>query len=320
MPKELRRILVLGATGFLGGSVVEAAIKNKWCKYVRVLLKIGSKWPQSDSVEKVFYKGRWNDEILKTTLKDVDVVINCSGKVGGGRSRFDDYYESNYLTVKTLVGAINSASVKRLIHISSPAVLGAITNPKQPGTENDPFNPGNGYEYTKTISEVYVKKNCKVPWVVVRPEFVYGPGDKHVLRLYKAIKGGWFPMIGSGDSYLHPTYISDFTESIRKMINDRRAIGEVLLVAGPRPYKVRELVSEISQTFGGKTTIRFSERFARLLAAHLPLMTDTQVDFFTKNRLFSTDKLFKKLGFKPRINYYQGLLLTKNWYERERLI
>ncbi|OGC53698.1 hypothetical protein A2709_03425 [candidate division WWE3 bacterium RIFCSPHIGHO2_01_FULL_43_9] len=318
MPRKIPRILITGASGFMGRNLVTVALQQSWAEKVRVLVskKNADSFDQK-KVEKVIYGSGWNGEILTQATKDVDIVVNLAGRIGDGKCVFDDYYKANFLTTKLLTTAVNQSGIKLLVHVSSPSVLGPIVNSKHLGKETDPLRPGNDYEYTKAIAEIWIKNNCRIPWVMVRPEFVYGPGDRHVLKLYRAIKAGRFVLIGGGKTFLHPTYIDDFVESMRRIIISKNFQNQIFIIAGPRPLKVKDLVGEIRKVFGGRLPVSVSEGLMRKVADRTPLITSSQIDFFTQNRLFSSEKLHRKLKFKPSVDYHQGLVMTKKWYKQE---
>src|SRR3989344_3481436 len=318
MPRKIPRILITGASGFMGRNLVTVALQQSWAEKVRVWVskKNADSFDQK-KVEKVIYGSGWNGEILTQATKDVDIVVNLAGRIGDGKCVFDDYYKANFLTTKLLTTAVNQSGIKLLVHVSSPSVLGPIVNSKHLGKETDPLLPGNDYEYTKAIAEIWIKNNCRVPWVMVRPEFVYGPGDRHVLRLYRAIKAGRFVLIGGGKTFLHPTYIDDFVESMRRIIISKNFQNQIFIIAGPRPLKVKDLVGEIRKVFGGRLPVSVSEGLMRKVADRTPLITSSLIDFFTQNRLFSSEKLHRKLKINPSVDYRQGLVMTKKWYKQE---
>ncbi|GAH14262.1 unnamed protein product, partial [marine sediment metagenome] len=134
------------------------------------------------------------------------------------------------------------------VHCSSAGVLGAIKNP--PADESYPYNPSNIYEKTKAEAEKLVLKyhhEQGLPVIIIRPEFVYGPGDMHVLGLFKAIQKKRFFIIGDGNSTLHPTYIDDLIHGLILCMDKQRAIGEIYIIAGERFVTVKELADIIAE-------------------------------------------------------------------------
>ncbi len=85
--------------------------------------------------------------------------------------------------------------------------------------------------------------------VVIRPEFVYGPGDLHVLGLFRAIQRKFFVIFGQGSSLLHPTFIDDTIQALL-LAKDTGSPGEVFIIAGPRPVTVAELADGIARQLG----------------------------------------------------------------------
>ena len=70
----------------------------------------------------------------------------------------------------------------------------------------------------KPVKISQVAEELGVPMVVARPEFVYGPGDTHVLGLFQAIQRGTFFYMGSGECLCHPTYIDDAVAGLTSVI------------------------------------------------------------------------------------------------------
>ena len=98
-----------------------------------------------------------------------------------------------------------------ILHISSPASWGRWRRTGRRRDEDEPLAPSNPYERSKAAAEAVVAEFVAQGWpiVTIRPEFVYGPGDLHVLGLFRAIQRGIFFYIGAGWNQCHPTYIKD---------------------------------------------------------------------------------------------------------------
>jgi nucleoside-diphosphate-sugar epimerase len=160
---------------------------------------------------------------------------------------------------------------------------------------------------------------------------VYGPGDLHLLRWFRAIQKGFYRVVGNGQNQLHPLFIDDLLEGLLLMAKQRRAVGRVYHLAGPRPVSIRELAALIGQKSGRRLPerhlpIRMARGVAMLLEAlpwippaHLPL-TRSRIDFMTESRVYSCARAEEELGFKPRIDVDVGLERTIAWYRSEGLL
>ncbi len=323
---KYNRILITGATGFIGHHVITHAIRERWASHIRLFIKKGTKLDfKSILVEKKYYQTQWANKSVDKALKDIDCVINCVGKLGRWGNTYGDYYQANVVTTQLLVNNL-SKQIKKVIHISSPSVLGPISDPRKPGTETDIINPHNNYEITKALSELIILSQCPSPWIIIRPEFVYGPKDKQVFRLYKAIMRNRFIIIGNGNTFLHPTYIDDVVKAIRLTIT-KPVSHQIFHIAGPRPLTVNQIVHDIRQVFGGRQPDHVPINIARKIASLFefcskfgiqPMLTNSQVDFFTQHRLFSTKKAQILLKWEPTTNYRTGLLISRRWYQKHK--
>ena len=214
-----------------------------------------------------------------------------------------------------------------MLHVSSCGVLGPIVG--DPATEDTPLVPSNEYERSKAAAENvardFVTRGLEV--VIARPEFVYGPGDRHVLGLFRAIRRGHFFYINGGSYSCHPTFIGDVVEGMLLCLSRGRS-GEAYHITGARPVTFREFGDTIAHALGVRppslSLPKWSaslgaaglEAFGRLFAFAPPL-SRSAVEFFTSDRRFSWQKAHNELGYSPRSDLEAGVDQTVQWY-RER--
>ena len=102
---------------------------------------------------------------------------------------------------------------------------------------------------------------------VIRPDFVYGPGDLRRLPLYRAIGNKRFFLIGDGKAVLHPTYIEDVVQGLCLSTNNPVSFGEIYNIAGPRVITVREYAETIAQALNvSLPRLKFPKPSAVILA------------------------------------------------------
>jgi len=161
-------------------------------------------------------------------------------------------------------------------------------------------------------------------YIIIRPGFVYGPMDNHMLPLFKAIKNKKFFIIGDGNSRLHPTYINDLTQAFIKCLN-QKIKNQIYIIAGERTISVKELYKLIA----GKLNVRTNkisipmpivsvlafilENSARIFKFN-PIITKSKVKFFTENRAFNTSKARREISYRP-IKLEKGIDKTIEWYK-----
>jgi nucleoside-diphosphate-sugar epimerase len=326
------KALIVGGTGFIGSHIV----KDLLSKDIEVRVLIRGKKNINDLPDKrIEYKyGSISDiDSLREHTKDVDVVYSAFGLLGQWGVPDQMYWDVNTMGVKNLLESCLNCGIKRFIHISSAGVLGPLPNGVV-AEESFPYNPSNIYEATKCEAEKEILKynrNNGIPTTIIRPEFVYGPGDTHVLGLFKAIRNRRFLLLGNGKSLLHPTYIDDLIQGIRLCSENESAIDRIFLITGDKPIPVKELAKTIAEESGvrlpkieiplffANTIARIFEFGSRFLNFE-PLLTRSRVNFFIENRAFSCQKARDELGYVPKVDFREGVRKTISWYRENNYL
>ena len=319
-------ILITGATGFIGGNVLEyLSGEGHFC---RCLIRENSRidglrnrsnvaWFQGDLAERASLKG---------ICRGIDVVIHCAGVLGRWNATVEDLYPVNAMGIVNLSGEILKNRVGFVIHLSA----GGVTGPVEGGPAGETYfcRPKTPYEKTKYQGErnalmLYEKQH--VPLTVIRPTFTYGPADPHKLALFRTIKKGHFVLPGSGESEVHPLYIEDFLRGIRRVL-EKRPAGELFIMGGPRAVTKKELAYTIAEVLGVKNRFfhvptglaacaaQISVLFAKFLKFE-PILTPGRVSMMTKNWGYSIGKARKVLGYEPTVDLKEGIRLTVKSYE-----
>lgn len=319
------RVLVTGGTGFIGSHLIDKLVKQG--HHVRCLLRRTSQVAFLKTLNVELLKGDFTDErYLKRGVEGVDIVFNLIGILGRWGISDEVYWETNLRATERLLSASLQSDIEQFIHCSSAGVVGPLRRGAA-ADEKYPYNPSNIYEETKSEAERiavrYYEENG-IPMTVLRPEFVYGPRDLHVLSLFKSIQRGRFLLIGGGKTVLHPTYIDDVVQGFMLCVGNKKTIGEIYFIAGERTVTVQELSLLIANaldvppprrqfpTFLSLFLARLFERSANMLKFDPPL-TVSMVRFFTENRSFSTEKARKHLNYNP-VLLEEGLRRTVTWY------
>jgi nucleoside-diphosphate-sugar epimerase len=166
-----------------------------------------------------------------------------------------------------------------------------------------------------------------MPIVIARPEFIYGPGDEHVLGLFQAVKRGIFFYVGSGQANCHPTYIDDAVDGmVRCLINGR--VGQIYHITGPQPVTFKQLGEAIATALGVRPPwLKLPRPLALLAATALegvgkltgitPPLSRTGVAFFSEDRRFSWQKAHTELDYTPQFDLQTGVTATVRWYHEK---
>jgi nucleoside-diphosphate-sugar epimerase len=190
----LGSVAVTGATGFIGGALLRALIKEGW--KVRAL----TRHPRPHTESTQWIEGDLdNPEALRNLVKDVSAVVHCAGQVRG-RS-LEDFVHTNVEGTHNLVRAsIQQDYPPRFLFISSLAA-------RQPELS--------WYAKSKHIAEqLLIDHSHVMPCAVFRPTAVYGPGDKEMSPLFRATRRGILPMVGQAAMRFGLLHVNDLIAAI----------------------------------------------------------------------------------------------------------
>jgi len=321
------RVLITGATGFLGGALARALVQNG--AEVHVLARPTADRRALDGLAVTWHHGDVTvPNSLNSAFAGATFVIHSAGRLGQSGVPEEVYQRLNVEgTRNVLAAALAAGSQPCVLHLSSPGVLGATMS--GPLAEDAPYAPSNPYERSKAAAEQVACDFAGrgLPVVIARPGFIYGPCDRHVFNLFRAVKHGRFFYIGGGRHLCQPTYIADAVAGMLLCLSRGRP-GEIYHILGPRPVTFRELGETIAAALGVRpprlSLPRWSatlcaiclESLGRLTHRNQPL-SRTGVAFFSEDRVFSWHKAHNELGYKPQHDLAEGISRTVAWYRQQ---
>ena len=210
------RILVCGATGFLGSRVVaRLSTGTSVPEVVATGRTLNSLHPLSFPKVRVTL-GDLTDANFVETLFDhpLDAVVNCAS-LSSPWGKEADFVRANVLTQRHLIAAAERHGVRRFVYISSPSVY-AMGGRTLAIREDDPL-PGrfaNAYARTKALAEGLLAESA-LDYVTLRPRALTGAGDTVIMpRLLRAHASGRLCVIGSGHNVVDLTPVASVVEAI----------------------------------------------------------------------------------------------------------
>lgn len=320
------KILITGATGFIGQNLVKKLTKEgHTCRcLVRKTSNIDSL--NGEGAVEFIYGDISQKNSLTNVCEGIDIVVNSAGMLGKWDSSVEDLKPVNTDGILNLSNELIKHKVQYVIHLSAGGVTGPVKGPPaDEGYECCPITP---YEKTKLEGEnnaLSLYKHFDIPLVIVRPTFTYGPGDPHKLPLFRAVKKRKFVFIGTGESTNHPVYIDDLLKGI-SILMDKRPVGEIFILGGKVPVAKRDLIETIAHELGVESNFFHVPRPLATIAAHClvsaarimnfePILTPSRVNMMADNWGYSIVKAREFLGYEPEIDLKTGIHRTALSYK-----
>lgn len=317
------RVLVTGATGFTGGHLARTLAASG--DQVRALTRSSAPALAEAGVETV--TGDLRDAAaLERAAAGVEVVYHIAAIYRQAGLRDEEYRAVNAAAVRTVIEAAATAGARRVVHCSTVGVHGDIEHP--PAGEDAPLKPGDIYQVTKLEGERIARRAAEdlgMEVVIARPTGIYGPGDRRLLKLFRGVARGRFPMLGSGQIYYHLTYIEDLIAGFRLCATVPRAAGRTYILAGADVTTLNELVAIVAQeahvapprvhlpVWPFWIAGALCEAVCAPLGIEPPLYR-RRVEFFTKSRAFDISRARTELGYAPKVGLREGVARTLAWY------
>jgi dihydroflavonol-4-reductase len=324
------RLLVTGGTGFIGSHLAEEGRRRGAEVVVIGLTDRPEEQANAELLSGVGVEvlpGSITDpELCRRAARGATHIFHLAVAMReGGKS--DEFFEAiNLDGTRHLLQAATAERVQRFVYCSTIGIYGH----RAPGitTEESPLSPGNIYERTKVTAERLVRdfaQSCGVPVVLLRPADVYGPRDQRLLKLFKGVSRGRFPLFGEGSGRRHMVYVDDVVSAFFKACERQEAVGEGLIVAGPHACTLRELVDEVQEATGSsRAGIRLPlapmlglaavvEDVCAALAIEPPIYR-RRMDFFHSDSEFDTSRARRVLGWEPKVDLKDGIRRTLEHY------
>ncbi len=320
------RVLVTGATGYTGIALVKRLLEGG--AKVRAIARSSSNLEPFENLDVEWIRGEiFDKEVIGRAMVDIQYVFHVAAAFREAKSTEKDYWNVHVGSTQLLCSeALQQLDFKRFVHVSTMGVHGHIANP--PGDENSPFAPGDGYQRTKAEADKWITEfgpENNLPFTIIRPCAIYGPGERRLLKLFKMANKKYFPILGKGKCWYHLVHVEDLVGAMLLAAVEEKALGEAFIVGAREAIRLEDMAAIIARVYDNRL------RVIRLPIGPFLLMGDIcefickplkieppiyrrRVAFYSKDRNFSTRKMQEVLGYQPLYENEDGIIESAKWY------
>jgi dihydroflavonol-4-reductase len=331
----MSRILVTGATGFIGRNLVRVLIKNGY--HIRALVR------DVERAERIL--GRRNIEYVVGDVRDRESLKNISdgitavyhlaaitGHDSPSESAFRRYREVNVEGTKIIAESCLGRKIGKFIYISSTAAIGLSKD--KVVNEETPCSPRTPYQVSKYEAEMVVREFTRkygLPGVILRPSMVFGVGsDGDLLTIARIVKRGIFPRIGFGRNLSPAVHVDDLVDCMISA-KDKALVGETYIITSERSYATEEIVRIIAEALDVEVRMIFVPKLVAMFGAWIvehaltalgkkPFVTVRNIESRSTDRLFDVTKAKVDLSFHPQSSIDMSLREVVAYYRSEGLV
>lgn len=324
----MKRVLITGATGFLGGHTV-----TEFSKHGYHIIATGR-----DQEKLTKLKPAANETIAcdlsslakKHLRADVVVHIAALSTIWGS---WADFYNANVLGTQQVIQFCQKNDIKKLVFISSPSIYsGRQHRLNIHESAYNPKNKLNNYIRSKIVAEKLAQaaNDKKLQTVILRPRGIFGIGDTSIVpRLIKANNTIGLPLTNNGQNQVDMTCVENVAHAIRLAIESKKANGHIYNITNGEPRTFKDITGTLFKEINQKprykhlspnslyvvaTVLEHTYRLLRI--PNEPPVTRYTVCTLGYSQTLDISSARKDLGYAPVISLNAGLKKYADDYKK----
>lgn len=332
----MKKILITGASGFIGSFIVEEALRQGMETWAAVRPSSSRKYLQDKRIHFIELNLSSKEE-LKSQLAahSFHYVVHAAGATKCLHQ--EDFFHINTEGTKNLVEALIELSMPltRFVYLSSLSVFGAIKEqlPYDEIRETDEPQPNTAYGKSKLEAERFLdtltQGDTPFPCVILRPTGVYGPREKDYFLMAKSIKGHIDFSVGYQRQDITFVYVKDVVQAVFLALEHGKA-GRKYFLSDGKVYQSSTFSDLIHRELGRPWWLRikapvavlrvvtfFGEYIGRLTGKMTALNNDKYNILRQRNWRCDIQPAIDELGYKPEYDLERGTTETMTWYQQE---
>ena len=331
------KILITGASGFIGSFIVEEALRQGFETWAAVRKSSSRAFLQDERIHFIELNLSSEEELTEhLSTHQFDYVVHAAGVTKCLHK--EDFFRINMEGTKNLVNALVNLQMPltRFVFVSSLSIFGAIheQQPYEPICESDTPQPNTAYGKSKLAAEDFLKASSSrgrvegaFPYVILRPTGVYGPREKDYFMMAKSIKGHMDFAVGYKQQDITFVYVKDVVQAVFLAL-EKGKTGRSYFLSDGKVYQSRTFSDLIHEELGRPWWIRvkapiwvlrivtfFGEYWGRITGKVTALNNDKYHIMKQRNWRCDIQPAIDELGFKPTYDLERGVKETIVWYK-----
>ena len=332
------KILITGASGFIGSFIVEEALKRDFEVWAAVRRSSSRQFLQDGRIHLIELDLN-SKERLTEQMKDCrfDYVVHAAGVTKCLNKA--DFHRINTEGTQHLVEALMALRMplKRFVYLSSLSIMGAIREqqPYEEIRESDTPRPNTAYGKSKLEAERWLeqlneelklKHEELFPYVILRPTGVYGPRERDYFMMAKSIKAHTDFAVGYRQQDITFVYVEDVVQAVFLAIEKGQTGGKYFLSDG-EVYQSSTFSNLIHRELGSPWWIRITaplwllriitfcgEYVGHLTGKVTALNNDKYNIMRQRNWRCDIEPARRELGYEPKVKLEEGVKRSIAWY------
>lgn len=334
MGENKKRVLIVGAGGFVGGFLADEGLKRDYEVWAGVRATTSRKYLDnpgirfiefdfdnpasiSESMEKALPEGSW--EYIIYNLGATKVMT------------YTDFNKINYNYLQYFTEALRKTGKlpEKFLYMSSLSAMGTGDEKTYtPFRESMVPQPNTRYGTSKLKAEMWLQTSG-LPYIIFRPTGIYGPRDRDYFLMFESIKKGFDFSVGFRKQMLTFIYVEDLVRAVYDAL-EKAPTGEIYNISEPRSYSQKEFRHLSMQAmkkhlvlpmrmplWAVKAVSAVAEKWGVARMKPSTLNRDKYKIMKQRNWQVDVSKAEQDFGFRASVPLEEGIRKSIDWYRKE---
>lgn len=328
-----KKILIVGASGFIGSHLVEEALQQGHEIYAGIRKTSNLQFLPQNKIQFLEFDLSSKEQIQSSLQSFLnrnhrfDFIVYNAGLTYAKKTK--DFFEVNFQNTKNFTDALKESGMQfsKFVFISSLSAFGPGNSSFQPIELSHSQKPISSYGKSKLMAEEYIRSLENFPFLIINPTAVYGPRDRDFLKFVSLVNSGFEFVLGRSKQMISLLYVKDLAKAIIFLLASPN-VNRSFIVSDQEQYNKEEITQVIKSILNKKTikiripaTIikagaNLTEKIYRIAGSRPFLNNEKLAEMITANWLCNSTDVWKHINDRPDYLLEKGMMETIDWYRK----